>query len=233
MAQNCVDVNISFVGLPLNDTDEHQALKDRIFDAGCNVSEFIQENNNACCYMPDKNYDARLLMTQIELLNSVLEQQHETEHLIQQSVPVSDINFDVYRDLSDICKNVDVHVVVSKFGPHVFVTDDYIKPEYYNKIITSVRSGEFLNQVACHRELDKNGVEFRREGDMRLVLNGNECKPTMLDIYNELDVRLQSFYKNELQQNNQASIEEKHSSDRVVDLIESVSEHDGHDDFLI
>lgn len=233
MIQNCVDVEITFIGLPLNDTDEHSALEDRIFDAGCKVSEFIQEHDDDVCYMPDKKYDAHLLMKQIENINSILEKSHDLEYSFTEEVPVQDVNFDVYRDLSDICKNVDVNVVVSKFGPHVSTTDDYTKPGYYNKVLTSVKSGEFISQIACHRELDENGNEFRREGDMRLILNGNECKSTMFSIRDELDVRLKSFYKSELQQAQQKSeksalVETNNKIDRgqLADFIEQPSEDD-------
>lgn len=211
--KNEVNVELIVGHIPKPEDKSHKQMKERLEHTESDISNALDDNEMYC--IPNKSYDTHLLMNQLHTMSNVLDS-GSPSHSSSQSLPVSDINFDMYKDVSKLCDDLDMSVVVSKYGSHIEVCDDPQSPEYYNHVITNYSNGKYVSQVISHREADGSFYQ----DDVVITLNGDECKSTLSDIKEEMTIRLKNMYKQNIQQ------QSKDVGERVVENIVDVSKSD-------
>lgn len=179
--QNIVQVNFLFNDVPSKNTNEYKKLKHSVHIA-CNS---IRNNISNASYFSDKTYDERLLLRYLLRFNGLLHSD-VNDYKFCEDVPVSDIDFNVYTDMSKHCENVDVQVVISKFGPHVRCCDDPSDVSYYNKLLLHCHNADIVSQEMSH--VDETGKSC--EDDLIITLYGDDCKISLSEIRNELQSAL-------------------------------------------
>lgn len=210
--KNEVNVELSVGNIPKEGDKSHELVSNSLAEEASSVSNYIDYHPDGPYYLKNKAYDIRLLMRQLEDMDTIL-QSGSPSYSLSKQVPVSDINFDSYRDISKVCKSLDMSVTVSKYGSHIENCNDPSLPEYYNNIKTCYKDGKYESQIISHVEEDGSFYP----DDLVVTLSGDECKSTLPDIKNEMTIRLKDMYKQNIQQQKKEEVVERNSED-IVDV---------------
>lgn len=88
-------------------------------------------------------------------------------------MPISELDTDVYKSISEMLPGVDLKVEVSKHDAAEVTCDRNIDPEYYNHIDMLFSDGAVREQSLCHYDNNGNKAD---EDDIQLSIEDDECK---------------------------------------------------------